>query len=112
MKKGTRSTITAIADSRKLAERDNFTRVVSRRYRDCGQGKKIPDRGENQSGSRIRHRALLEKILLLSFLTEPFRIRHRNKYVTYNCSVGNKLNSKMNISTKRPSTTVSFRLLE
>ena len=46
MKKGTRSTISAIAHSRKLAEHDNFTRVVSRRYRDCGQGKENPDRGQ------------------------------------------------------------------
>ena len=51
----------AIAHSRKLAEHNNFTRVVSRRYRDCGQGKENPDRGENQSDCRIRHRALLEK---------------------------------------------------
>ena len=51
-----------LVHSRKLAEHGNFTRAVSRRYRDRGQRKENPDRAKNQSDWRICYRALLEKI--------------------------------------------------
>ena len=50
-----------LVHSRKLAEHDNFTRAVSRRYRDRGQRKENPDRAMNQSECKIRYRALLKK---------------------------------------------------
>ena len=49
-----------LVHSRKLTEHDNFTRAVSRRYRDRGQILENPDRAKNQSSCRIRYRALLE----------------------------------------------------
>ena len=50
-----------LVHSRKLAEHDNFTSAVSRRYRDRGQRYENPYRAKNQSDCRIRYRALLEK---------------------------------------------------
>ena len=52
-----------LVHSRKLAEHDNFTSAVSRRYRDRGQRQENPDRAKNQPDFRIRCRAPLEKII-------------------------------------------------
>ena len=52
--------MTITADSlAQIDQHDNFTRAVSRRYRDRGQRQENPDRAKNQSDCKIDYRALL-----------------------------------------------------
>ena len=77
--------------SRKLAEHDNFTRAVSRRYRDRGQRSENPDRAKNQSDCRIRYCALLEKNRNYAYLCALWWCKQGANWTTLgyssNCSI-------------------------